>query len=95
MSKESDAIDQVFKIHEDAKKERTQSQKLDQIRVGTSHLTREERAWADEAEAEAQDGPTEPYHPIQRREDTRSGCLGGVLYAVFILCISIILACLG
>ena len=95
MSKETDAIDQVFKIHEDAKKERTQSQKLDQIRVGTSHLTREERAWADEAEAEAQDGPTAPYHPIQRREDTRSGCLGGVLYAVFVLCISIILACLG
>ena len=95
MSKESDAIDQVFKIHEDAKKERTQSQKLDQIRVGTSHLTREEMVWADEAEAEAQDGPAEPYHPIQRREDTRSGCLGGVLYAVFILCVSIILACLG
>jgi hypothetical protein len=93
VSKESDAIDQVFKIHEDAKKERTHSQKLDQIRVGTSHLTREEMAWADEAEAEKQDGPSEPYHPIQRREDTRSGCLGGVLYAVFILCVSIVLAC--
>lgn len=95
MSKESDAIDQVFKIHEEAKKERTQSQKLEQIRVGTSRLTREEQAWADEAEAEAQDGPPETYHPIQRREDTGTGCLGGVLYAVFILCISIILACLG
>ena len=95
MPKDSDAIDQVFKIHEDAKKERTQSQKLAQIHVGTSHLTREEKSWADEQEAEAQDGPEESYHPIQRREDTGTGCLGGLLYTTFILCVSVILACLG
>ena len=95
MSKDSDAIDQVFQLHEEAKRERTQSQKLDQIRVGTSRLTREEQIWADAAEAEAQDGPPNPYHPIQRREDSRSGCLGGVLYSVFVVCVSIILACLG
>ncbi len=95
MSKESDAIDQVFKIHEDAKRERTQSQKLSEIRVGTSYLTKEEKAWGDEAEAEAQSDPSSNYHPIQRREDTGTGCLGGILYAVFIMCISIILACLG
>ena len=95
MSKETDAIDQVFKIHEDAKKERTQSQKLDQIYIATSHLPKEEQAWADASEAEAQDTPAEKYHPIQRREDTGTGCLGGLLYAVFILCVSIILACLS
>ena len=95
MSKDSDAIDQVFQLHEEAKRERTQSQKLDQIRVGTSRLTREEQTWADAAEAEAQDGSSNPYHPIQRREDSRSGCLGGVLYSVFVVCVSIILACLG
>ena len=95
MSKESDAIDQEFKIHEEARKERTQSQKLDQIRVGTSRLTREEKTWADEEEAEIQDSPQELYHPIQRRDETRTGCLGGVLYAVFVFCVSIILACLG
>ena len=95
MSKESDAIDQVFKIHEEAKKERTHSQKLDQIHVGTSRLAREERTWADAEEVEIQDGPKETYHPIQRREETGTGCLGGLLYAVFVFCISIILACLG
>ena len=95
MSKESDAIDQGFKVHEDTGKSRTASRKLDQIYVGTSRLSREERAWADVAEAEAQDEQREKYHPIQRREDTGTGCLGGVLYAVFVLCISIILATLG
>ena len=95
MSKESDAIDQVFKIHEEAKKERTQSQKLDQVYFGTSHLSREEQTWADAEEAESQDGPQEAYHPLQRREETGTGCLGGLLYAVFVFCISIILACLG
>ena len=93
MSKESEAIDQVFQIHEEAKKER--SQQLDQIHIGTSRLTIEEKEWADETEAEVQDGETEPYHPIQRRDDNRVGCLGGVMFAVFVLCVSILLACLG
>ncbi|MBQ9663389.1 MAG: endolytic transglycosylase MltG [Oscillospiraceae bacterium] len=95
MSKDTDAIDQVFQLHEEAKRERTQSQKLDQIRVGTSRLTREEQAWADEEEAEAQDGPMTAYHPIQRREDSGTGCLGSMLYTAFVVCVSIILACLG
>ena len=95
MPKDSDAIDRVFKIHEEAKKERTQSQKIEQIRVGTSRLTREEQEWADEDEAEAQEENREPYHPIQRRDDSRTGCLGGLMYAVFIFCVSVILACLG
>ena len=93
MSKESDAIEQVFQIHEEAKKERSQS--LEQIHIGTSRLTFEEKEWADEEEAEVQDFEQEPYHPIQRREDNSIGCLGGVMFAVFVLCISFLLACLG
>ncbi len=90
MSKESEAIDEVFQIHENAKKER--SQRMDQVHI-TSRLTREEQVWADADEAEAQQEEV-PYHPIQQREDTPIGCLGGVMYAVFILCVSVVLACL-
>ena len=99
MSKETDAIDEVFQIHENAKKER--SQRMEQVHIGTSRLTAEERTWADEAEAEAEAEAEEQasllddYHPLQQRDDNRTGCLGGVMYAVFILCVSIILACLG
>ncbi len=35
------------------------------------------------------------YRPIRFRRDGRRGCLGGLMYAVFIISISIILACLG
>lgn len=35
------------------------------------------------------------YRPIRQSHEYRSGCLGGVMYMVFILCVSVILACLG
>jgi len=35
------------------------------------------------------------YRPIRFRRDGRSGCLGGIMYATFVICISIILACGG
>lgn len=42
--------------------------------------------------------PEEPeserdYRPIRRGRESRSGCLGGMMYFVFIICISIVLAC--
>ena len=33
------------------------------------------------------------YRPVRQSREYRSGCLGGVMYAVFILCVSIVLAC--
>ena len=35
------------------------------------------------------------YRPIRFRRDSRTGCLGGLMYAVFVICISVILACGG
>ena len=35
------------------------------------------------------------YRPVRFRRDGRLGCLGGLMYAVFIISVSIILACLG
>ena len=35
------------------------------------------------------------YRPIRFRRDSRTGCLGGLMYATFVICISIILACAG
>ncbi len=71
------------------------SGKIDEIRVASGRLSPEERNWADESAAQDQDIPSLHYHPIQRRDDNRTGCLGGLMYAVFILCLSIILACLA
>ena len=33
------------------------------------------------------------YRPVRQSREYRSGCLGGVMYAVFIVCLSVILAC--
>jgi len=35
------------------------------------------------------------YRPIRFRRDGKLGCLGGLMYAAFVICISIILACAG
>ena len=35
------------------------------------------------------------YHPVRRRRDGKTGCLGGVMYAVFIISVSVILACMA
>ena len=94
MSKDTEAIDKIFKIHEDAQTGR--NAKVEQVRVGTGRLKNEERDWADVQAAEEQQKQEEiPYQPIQKREDKRTGCLGGLMYATFILCLSTILAILA
>ena len=35
------------------------------------------------------------YRPIRRSQEYSTGCLGGIMYFVFIVCVSIILACLA
>ncbi len=35
------------------------------------------------------------YHPIRFRRDGKTGCLGGLMYGVFVISVSIILACVG
>ena len=35
------------------------------------------------------------YRPIRQSHEYRSGCLGGVMYFLFIICLSLVLACLG
>lgn len=35
------------------------------------------------------------YRPIRFRRDGRIGCLGGLMYATFIICVSVVVACYG
>ena len=93
MSKDSEAIDKIFKIHEDA--QTGNSRKVSQVQTASARLPKEEREWADERAARKQEKAEKPYHPIRKREDKRSGCLGGLMYTVFILCLSIVLAILA
>ncbi|MBE6914741.1 MAG: endolytic transglycosylase MltG [Ruminococcaceae bacterium] len=56
------------------------------------------RFQAQSAQPAAHDGEdyrieTRDYYPIRFRRTGRVGCLGGIMYATFVICISIILAC--
>ena len=49
----------------------------------------EERVHADPADVEEE----RQYQPIRFSRHGRIGCMGGILYAIFIICLSIVLAC--
>ncbi len=95
MSKDSEKIDEIFQIHENEKLTNTRSQSFSKVHMKTGLLNTEEQKWADAEAAEEQELPQERYHPIRRREETGTGCLGGFLFAVFVICVSIVLACMA
>lgn len=51
---------------------------------------RQRETAADEINIEERD-----YMPVRFRREGRFGCLGGIMYAVFIICVSVVLACAG
>ncbi|MBO5544969.1 MAG: endolytic transglycosylase MltG [Oscillospiraceae bacterium] len=88
----SESIDRIFQLHED---ELAASRKLKQTKPATGYISREEREWADGQAASQSDDQEARYHPIQPRGERRIGCMGGIMYAVFVMCLSIILASLA
>lgn len=53
-----------------------------------------QKRWEELAHAEAADVEEErQYQPIRFNRQGRIGCMGGILYAIFIICLSIVLAC--
>ena len=59
-----------------------------------------DRLLLDESGEEAHNYTGDPvserdYRPVRQSRESRSGCIGGLMYFVFIVCISIILACLA
>ena len=104
MAEEMDKINEIFRLHEE--KERTASQKKIEdsalhaavSRTGGTGAIRSQKNGSEEAERSEYDEEelTErDFQPVRRSREYRSGCLGGVMYFVFIACISIILACVA
>lgn len=53
------------------------------------------QAKQEKAATASQNEDEEEYGPIRKSREMKSGCLGGMMYFVFVLSVSIILACLG
>ncbi len=103
MAEELDKINEVFRLHQGKKEtgrmvaseksELSDKEKAAPIKVM-------DRLLIDETGQEAHNytGDQESerdYHPVRQSHEYRSGCLGGVMYFVFVLCVSVILACLA
>ncbi|MCR5135491.1 MAG: endolytic transglycosylase MltG [Oscillospiraceae bacterium] len=107
MSKESENIDRIFRLHEDAqasgKLGRVESQTGTQPGAARSGSTGSMRPGTGTQPAVRPGTQTdvhieparESYRLIQPRDDRPTGCLGALMYATFILCVSIILAILA
>ena len=69
------------------KRRRTPLTAMDRLLIDASG--REKRNYTGDEESERD------YRPVRQSHEYRSGCLGGLMYFTFILCVSIVLACLA
>ena len=107
MPEELEKINEIFRIHEE--RERTAAQKkIDDEELaraaaagddGALEQTEEdgfdELGGDEDGELEDELYSERDFRPVRRGREYRSGCLGGVMYFVFIVCASIILACVA
>lgn len=105
MSEEFDKIEEIFRRHEEQEeiRDNTESPEPEEAEEkGWEKLAikRVDKLLIDETGDEAFNytGDEEcerDYRPVRQSHEYKSGCLGGIMYFIFIMCISIILACLA
>ncbi|MDO4974286.1 MAG: endolytic transglycosylase MltG [Eubacteriales bacterium] len=102
MSEEYDQIDEIFRRHEEELEDTMNRQAAEAEEKGWEKLSmkRVDKLLIDETGDEAfnytgDEESERDYRPVRQSHEYKSGCLGGVMYFVFIVCISIILACLA
>ena len=94
MPEEIEKINEIFRLHEEI--ERTASQKkIEDEALRAEAEAAKDKPSGDEAEFSEEELTERDFRPVRRSREYRSGCLGGVMYFVFIACVSIILACVA
>ena len=99
MPEEIEKINEIFRLHEEIEKTASQK-KIDEEALAAETAAAKKKKTspeqADEDEVYGEEELTErDFRPVRRSREYRSGCLGGLMYFVFIACISIILACVA
>ncbi len=103
MSEEYDQIDEIFRRHEEQlESTMNRESEEDAEEKGWEKLSmkRVDKLLIDETGDEAfnytgDEESERDYRPVRQSHEYKSGCLGGVMYFLFIVCIGIILACLA
>ncbi len=98
MPEEMEKINEIFRLHEE--NERTANQKKIDEEALRAAAEEEKKKSGKHPRTESEDYSEEDlterdYRPVRRSREYRSGCLGGLMYFVFIACVSIILACVA
>ena len=104
MAEEMEKINAIFRLHEE--KEKTASQKKIEDsalhtaasttgKTGSARVQQASEEPVDPNDYDEEDLTERDFQPVRRSREYHSGCLGGVMYFVFIACVSIILACVA
>ncbi len=96
--RQTSKINEIFRLHEENEKTASQK-KVDDSALRTAAESSGEKTGiqpsADESEYSEEELTERDFRPVRRSREYRSGCLGGLMYFVFIACVSIILACVA
>ena len=89
MANDFETIEEIFHSHD----ERTEKQNTGQVKGVDKLLVRKDREKSSNYTGDAES--ERDYMPVRQSHEYRSGCLGGIMYFVFIMCVGVILACLA
>ncbi len=101
MPDELEKINEIFRIHdEQARRAEPPEKETDRTGGRRTPLTAVDKLLIDSSGKEARNytGDAESerdYRPVRQSHEYRSGCLGGLMYFTFIVCVSVVLACLA
>lgn len=95
MAEDLDKINEIFRIHDESE----QKQRDNTQSRSAAALKRVDKLFVDEeGEKSNYTGDEESerdYRPVRQSHEGKTGCLGGLMYSVFVLCLSVIVACLA
>ena len=100
MSDELDKINEIFRIQDEYSKSEEEPALPKEAEKNRSPLKAMDRLLIDESGSETRNytGDSESerdYRPVRQSHEYRSGCLGGLMYFTFIICVSVVFACLA
>ena len=101
MSDELEKINEIFRIQDERTNPAPQNEPAPETeQKSRSPLKAMDRLLIDETGKETRNytGDSESerdYRPVRQSHEYRSGCLGGLMYFTFIICVSIVFACLA
>ena len=99
MAEDLDKINEVFRLHDEKAAETGRLSAVEK-KEKAAPIRAMDKLLIDESGEQAHNytGDEESerdYRPVRQSHEYKSGCLGGIMYFVFILCVSVILACLA